>query len=104
MRELHWSYILFNFITIEVSYDDGARQAWDYDCAQFATVQDLKLNMAADFVERRPTWESLMVYVTRNGESFSAEVEVGDLTGGDFVLYVFEVIEEMLEWQQAVIS
>lgn len=104
MKELHWSKIYINFITIEITYSDGARQGWDYDCSQFATIEDMKLNMTADFENPRADWASIMIHITRNGESYSGEIGVTNLTGGDFVIEVFKNIEDMFTWQPAEIS
>lgn len=96
MKELHWSKIYLNFVTIEVTYSDGARQGWDYDCSQFNDLDAVKINMANDFLAPRPDWELLMVHATRNGEYFSAELEIPYTTGAEFAQYIFDAVEDML--------
>lgn len=105
MKTMHWSQVYLSFVTIEVTYSDSARQGWDYDCSQFSTVEDMKLNMAADFNDPRADWSSLMLYVTHNENSWSGEITVPELTTGeDFMTMIFEQIEDMLTWQPVEIS
>lgn len=93
MRKIHWSEEYADFISIEVDYNDGCRQGWGYDCQQYLSLDALKQNMAADFKEQRDVWESLTVFVLKDGVNFTAELDVTELTSEEFVQYVFEAIE-----------
>lgn len=104
MKQAHWSNVYLTFVMIEVTYSDGSRQGWDYDCSRFATLEDMKLNMTADFKTPREDGEMMQLFVTRNEEHYSAELPITDLTGADFVDYIFNAIDEMLTWQPAEIS
>ncbi len=105
MKILHWSAVYLSYVTIEINYSDNARQGWDYDCSKFATLEDMKLNMAADFREPRLDWTGLMLFVVRNEETHSADLAIPPYTSGtDFMQYIFTHIEDMLTWQPAEIS
>lgn len=96
MKEMHWSQIYLNFITIEVTYADTARQGWDYDCSQFPDIEAVKLNMANDFLTPRPDWDILMVHASLNDNHASAELAIPIMTGEDFAQYILDAVEEML--------
>lgn len=108
MKKIHWSKTFAEFITLEVPYDDGARQGWDYDCIQYQSYESLKNNMTSDFVDPRMDRSTAMVHVIKGGQSFSAEIEIDDKTGEEFTELIFKTIDELVlgeyEWQQAVIS
>lgn len=96
MKQLHWSFLYANFITLEIPYDDGARQGWDYDCSQYESLETLKANMAADFAEPRMDRTTMMIHVFRNGETFAADVDLPTSTGTQFVDFVFDVIDGII--------
>lgn len=115
MIHAHWSNVLLSFVTVEIAYADGARQTWDYDCSKFATIEDMQLNMTADFTDTsgyaanphsvRTDWDNVMLYITRNGDTYT--VDLGDVsltTGQEFANLIFDNIREALGWQPAVIS
>ncbi len=64
----------------------------------------MKANMAADFKTPREDAEMMQLFVTRNEDNWSTELDVTELTDEEFVDYIFETIEEMLTWQPAEIS
>lgn len=105
MKQLHWSQIYVTFITIEVTYADSARQGWDYDCSKFSTMQDMKANMIADFVNRRDDWGGVFLHFSINDANYSGELPVPDWTNAeDFTNSILEYIGDVLGWQQAAIS
>lgn len=104
MKTAHWSSIYLTYVIIEINFSDGSRQGWNYDCSHFATIEDMKLNMAADFRDPRKDATVMHLFVTRNDDNWSGELPVTDLTEEDFVNYIFDEIEDMLTWQQAEIS
>lgn len=96
MKTMHWSKLYVILISIEVPYSDGARQGWDYDCQQYASLETLKTNMAEDFADPRMDRGTMMLHVNTNDSSYSAEVDITDLIGTDFVTLVFSTIEGMI--------
>lgn len=93
MRKMHWSEPYLNFITIEITYEDNARQTWDYDCYQYESLEALKLNMTADFAEPRLDRAITIVNFTSPLGDFTSDISGTELIGSDFTDLVFESIE-----------
>ena len=100
---IHWSEIYVNFFTIEVVYDDGAVQTWDYDCSQYPTMNDLVLNLAEDFTNQREDWSSFMLNGKRGENTVALDLQRGDLHSHDFAHFVMANLEDAL-WQPVAIS
>jgi len=115
MKILHWSSIYLSYATIEITYSDNARQGWDYDCSKFATLEDMKANLTADFTDTsgfasnphivRTDWADVSLIVVLNGETHTIDLGVPTFTNGtDFANLIFSKIGEALAWQPAEIS
>jgi len=96
MRKMHWSTPYLNWITIEIEYEDGSRQGWDYECIQFSDYGALKTNMLADFVFPRLDRTSVIIFYTSVGNHFTADFGTTDKTGNEFVDMVFDEIESQV--------
>lgn len=96
MAQMHWSEPYLNFITIEVVYEDGARQGWDYDCYQYETLEELKLNMEEDFAEPRLDRTEVMLYFTQIDDHYTVDLEATTEIALTFVNTVFGEIENLI--------
>lgn len=93
MKKSHWSLFFFDFLTIEITYDDSARQTWDYEMAQFDTKSDFMKNMAADFRDPRMDRSTVFIQVTKAGSTHTGEFELDDSVGDEFVAFILEKLE-----------
>lgn len=83
------------YYSLSIKYDNGDIQNWFYDGAQFATIEDLKANMAADFVDPRMDRKNVVVRASgyKNIRApFS--LPLGDEKENDMVDLVFNEIEK----------
>lgn len=96
MNKTHWSKYYLNFIAIEITYSDLSVQTWDYDCIQYPSLEWLKTNMSEDFKDPRNDQDALSIYLLKNNVSYFKELEITGKKGDDFVDYIFENIEELL--------
>ncbi len=96
MKEIHWSVLDVNYITLEIPYDDGCVQGWDYDCSVYVSRDAVKTNMAADFVDPRMDRQNVSVYFKKGDEYYSTTIELTDEVGDDFVDLIFSAIDEVL--------
>jgi hypothetical protein len=102
---MHWSMIFVNYITIEATFNDGARQGSNYDCLHFATIEDLEANMAADFNLPQSDWKDVLLHITLNDEHHTVDLGVPEFESGqEFASQVMQIVGETLGWQPAVIS
>lgn len=103
MKEIHWSRMLVNFITVEIIYSNDDRQTWDYDCSQFINLNAVKNNMAIDFATPREDWSTVTVSAAKGSTSVTFELEDFTLRGSDFANYVIDSLGEEL-WQPVAVS
>lgn len=83
------------YVSLEIRYDNGDIQRWDYDGAQFATLPALKRNMTLDFKQPRFDREKVIIRVSGTEKIRSPfEVQLSDETGSDFTKLVFAEIDK----------
>jgi hypothetical protein len=95
MKKAHWSITLGNFISIDIEYNDNARQGWDYDCLQFDSLDSLRANMIADFRSPRSDIKSISIFVIKGDGEVSIELDATSAMGADFVDFIFDTLEEI---------
>lgn len=84
-----------NYISLVIKYDDNAVQTWNYDFEQFNTIDDVKANMAADFVDPRFDRKTVVIRVSGiKGLQSPIEVPIANETEMDFVDLVFNEIDK----------
>lgn len=93
MKKMHWSKRYLKLATIEIVYQNGARQTWDYDCSQYEDIDKLKADMANDFKESKNNTSSIMLYFTRADKHHTVDLENTNVVGLDFANMVFDSIK-----------
>lgn len=94
MKEMHWSLPYTSFISIEITYNDGSIQTWNYECAEFENIEELKTNMVLDFTEPRLDRSEVMLHFTQVDDHYTADLENTDTSTYAFVELVFGAIED----------
>lgn len=94
MRKMHWSEPYLNFISIEITYNDGSIQTWDYECIQFETIEELRENMVLDFTEPRLDRSEVMLHFTQVENHYTVDLENTDTSTYAFADLVLGSIED----------
>lgn len=93
MAKIHWSKIGLNVVFVEAAYLDGARQTWEYDCAQYESLDALKANMQEDFTQPRLDRSEVTLHYRYQDNFYSVDLGPTEVTGRAFVNLVFDEID-----------